>query len=462
MNFLNTIGIGFKEIWANKFRSVLTMLGIILGVGSLVAQSALVKGLENGMKEALVAVGGLEKVYITAQAIPAWQRHRAEQAVGNTMRDIRALQHSAPLVHLVVPEMRLPEAVVTSGSKVITPWHFVGTWPGSLDLNQHVVEHGRIFNDVDEELARNVCVIGTDIRDALFGDPDEIGREVNPVGEFININNQRFRIIGMFRHYESELDRKTREQASSRGPVPENGGPSRRGAAGGTKRSRSGSGGGMGLAFEWKNKTIYIPLNTMWLRFRAGASTNNEPDPHLTAIYFKVNNLEHMNDALQQVKNVMSQTHNGIEDFAFNTQENYSESINTAVRNARLSGTIIAAISLLVGGVGIMNIMLASITERVREIGVRKAVGATFLDVFIQILVESVVIAVIGGLAGLLASKGLVNLLSLLSPAGNSPVITWEAMIMAFGFSVAVGVLAGIFPGLKAARLHPIQALRYE
>ena len=462
MNFLNTISIGFKEIWANKFRSILTMLGIILGVGSLVAQSALVKGLENGMKEALVAVGGLEKVYITAQAIPAWQRHRAEQAVGNTMRDIRALQHSAPLVHLVVPEMRLPEVVVTSGSKAIIPWHFVGTWPGSLDLNQHVVEHGRIFNDVDEEMARNVCVIGTDIRDALFGDPDEIGREVNPVGEFININNQRFRIIGMFRHYESELDRKTREQAALRGPAPETAGPNRRDAAGGAKRSRSGSGGGMGLAFEWKNKTIYIPLNTMWLRFRAGASTNNEPDPHLTAIYFKVNNLEHMNDALQQVKNVMSQTHNGIEDFAFNTQQNYSESINTAVRNARLSGTIIAAISLLVGGVGIMNIMLASITERVREIGVRKAVGATFLDVFIQILVESVVIAVIGGLSGLLVSKGLVNLLSLLSPVGNSPVITWEAMLVAFGFSVVVGVLAGIFPGLKAAGLHPIQALRYE
>jgi putative ABC transport system permease protein len=136
--------------------------------------------------------------------------------------------------------MRLPEAVVTSGSKAITPWHFVGTWPGALDLNQHVVEHGRIFNDVDEEMARNVCVIGTDIRDALFGDPDEIGREVNPVGEFININNQRFRIIGMFRHYESELDRKTREQAALRGQAPEAAGPSRRGVAGGAKRSRSG------------------------------------------------------------------------------------------------------------------------------------------------------------------------------------------------------------------------------
>ncbi len=462
MNFWNTINIGLKEIWANKFRSLLTMLGIILGVGSLVAQSALVKGLENGMKEALVAVGGLEKVYVTAQAIPIWQRHRAGQAVGNTMKDIYALQHSAPLVRLVVPEMRMPEVTATRAGKAINPWHFVGTWPGALELNQHTLQYGRMFNSVDETLARNVCVIGTDIRDALFGAPEDLGRDVNPVGEFININNQRFRIIGMFEHYESELDRKERELAAQRGPEPALSGPSRRGAAGGAKRSRSGAGGGMGLAFEWKNKTIYIPLNTMWLRYRVGASTNNEADPHLSSIYFKVNDLSQMNVALQQVKNVLSRTHNGIEDFAFNTQENYSESINTAVRNARLSGSIIAAISLLVGGVGIMNIMLASITERVREIGVRKAVGATFFDVFVQILVESVVIAVIGGLAGLLASKALVNLLALLSPGGNTPVITWDAMLLAFAFSVAVGVLAGIFPGLKAARLHPIQALRYE
>jgi putative ABC transport system permease protein len=200
----------------------------------------------------------------------------------------------------------------------------------------------------------------------------------------------------------------------------------------------------------------------MWLKFRAGAGTNSTPDPRLTTVYFKVKDLDQLNNALQQVKNVMTHTHKGIEDFAFNTQENWSENIATSIRNARLSGSIIAAISLLVGGVGIMNIMLASITERVREIGVRKAIGATFFDIFIQILVESVVIAVIGGVAGLLASKGLVELLSLLSPDANTPVITVEAMLLAFSFSVLVGVLAGIFPGLKAARLDPIQALRYE
>ncbi len=455
MNFFNAIAIGLKEIWANKFRSLLTMLGIILGVASLVAMSALVKGMENGMKEALIAIGGLEKVRIDDQDIPVYQQHLADQAIGNTMNDVYALQHSAPLVQLVTPEMRTRMVTVTHGEKAYNPYNFVGTWPNALEMNQHIIEHGRMFNEIDDESARSVCVIGTAIRDALFGDPDKVGYEINPVGESININGQRFRIIGMFQHYESEQDRKA-HQLAKEAPQPDNkSGPARSRGWGG-KRS------GGGYVFEMKNNTLYIPLNTMWIKFRASTGTNNIPDPRLSGLSIKVSNLDHFEEALQQARNVLMHTHKGIEDFSFRTQENWSESITSAIRNARMSGGIISAISLLVGGIGIMNIMLASITERVREIGIRKAIGATFADVFIQILVESVVIAVIGGIAGLVAANGLVGLIASLSPTENTPVITIPAMVMAFGFSVCVGVLAGIFPAFKAARLNPIQALRYE
>ena len=455
MNLFNAVLIGFKEIWAHKFRSLLTMLGIILGVSSLVAMSALVKGMENGMKEALVAIGGVEKVRVEPEDLPAEQRHLEDQAVGCTIHDVYALQRSAPLIRLVTPEMRgLGYMRVTRGDRE-TEWaSVVGTWPSALEMNEHVVEYGRMVNALDEENAWNVCVIGTGIRDQLFGSPEEIGREIIPLGEYINIKGQPFRIIGMFQHYESDQERKERELKKNQ-PKREETGPARRRGWGGRSRGS--------FVFGWKNNTIYMPLNTMWTKFRQGGSgTNTVADPHLSALYVKVADVELMEPALQQARNVLMHTHKGIEDFQFETQESWSEQITSSIRNARLSGGLIAAISLLVGGIGIMNIMLASITERIHEIGIRKAIGATYSDVFIQILVESVVIALLGGLAGLLASFGLVRLLGALSPTENTPEITLTAMMVAFAFSAAVGVLAGLIPALKAARLHPIQALRYD
>jgi putative ABC transport system permease protein len=464
MNLWIAMAVGFKEIWAYKFRSVLTMLGIILGVSSLVAMSALVKGMEKGAKESLIAIGGLEKIRVEPQDVPIEQRHLLDQAVGITMNDVYALQSSVPLVTAVSPEMRLYGGLLSAHGKKYRPWNLVGVWPVAAKLSEHVIEHGRMFNEIDDEMARSVCVIGTDIRDELFGSPEKTGEEINPVGEVIYLNSQPFTIIGMFQHYESDQDRKKRELEKANHETQTKTGPS---------RSRGWSGGG-NWAFKLKNSTVYIPLNSMWLRFRASGAPSNWkswgsmitptliPDPRLSNLEIKVADLDKMNTALQQIHNVLMATHKGIEDFAFRTSEETIDRINQFIRNARVSRGVIASISLLVGGIGIMNIMLASISGRIREIGIRKAVGASTSDIFTQIIIESVVIAMLGGLLGLASSYGLVQLLVHLSPTDNAPLITLSAMLFAFGASVCIGILAGLFPALKAGKLNPIQALRYE
>lgn len=463
-----TVLAGVREIWAHKFRSLLTMLGIILGVASLVAMSALVAGMEKGAREALIAIGGLEKVRIEAQDLPVEQRHLTDQAVGVTVKDVYALQHSAPLVEKLSPEMRM-FAVVSANGERFRPWHCAGVWPVALEMAEHEIEHGRMFNEIDDEMARSVCVIGTATRDELWGSPEKIGKEIIPIGETIYVNGVPFTIIGMFKHYESEQEKKIRELEKAKGPQQQ---------TNTVARSRGHSHRGGNFVYYLKNATVFIPLNTVWMKFRSGAAAPTDRwrggggggaaavgaagDPRLSALELKIGSFEQLPEALQQVRNVLMCTHKGIEDFTFRTQEEWAENINTFIRNARMSGGLIAGISLLVGGIGIMNIMLASISERVREIGIRKSVGASTSDIFVQILVESVVIAVLGGLAGLATSFGLVYLLRSFSPTDNAPIITVTAMLVAFGFSVLVGILAGIFPAIKAARLNPIQALRYE
>jgi putative ABC transport system permease protein len=456
----NSIQVGFKQIWSHKFRSLLTMLGITLGVASLVAMAAIVNGMENGMKEGLIASGGLDKVIINDQSVPVWQEHLAQMAPGKTMQDVYALKNNATLLKRISPEIRASVRYVSRGDNRSRPSEVCGVTEDALFINQHEIAYGRWFTQMDSEKAAPVCVIGSLIRDELFGDPNVIGEEIIPLGETIRLGEQLFTIVGMFQHYESEMsrtERLTREAALAKQPKVASRAFTNAVFQGSQSRSWGmPRGRGGGWAFDRKNATIYIPLKTALVRFRMAENSLKIDD-----IDIQVKNYEEFDAALQQARNILMITHNGIEDFTFSTQETQSETIEQSIKNTRMSGSLIAIIALIVGGIGVMNIMLASISERIREIGLRKAMGATDAAVFIQIIIESVVLSTLGGLMGVAFSYGLVYIIQNVSTS-NAPVIKPDALIFSMIFATVIGLIAGLYPALRAAKLDPIQALRYE
>src|SRR5438093_657109 len=205
------------------------MLGIILGVASLVGMAAIIQGMENGMRETMVAIGGADKLWLEQEDVPPEQEHLADQAPGRTMIDAQALRASAPLLRLVSPEMAVHDVLLTHADKTSVPSECVGVSPAVLEMNLHTLEHGRFFTDLDEENANAVCVIGTGIRDDLFGSPEKVGHEIVPLGEIIYINSQPFTVVGMFERYEGEQEKKQRELAKKRAKQPQAGPERQRG-----------------------------------------------------------------------------------------------------------------------------------------------------------------------------------------------------------------------------------------
>lgn len=441
MNIGISLENGFREIFSHKFRSGLSMLGIVLGVSSLVATLALTSGIERGSRVFMEQMGGLELVRIVDQEISNENLEFWNLSPGRTLQDAYAIRNSSPLISHVSPELQesLP---VSSGTETMRV-RVTGAWPDFIEVTSNELAAGRFISDLDLDLANRAVVIGDTVASEMWP-----GREPSQIlGELVFIQQVPFEVVGVFIHHMRESDRRRAERggsdSTSQRQVP---------------RSR-----GSWDPFRGKNQAVIIPLTTMFYEFKSGKFPEDSVDTiRLNDFSVRIGDLATFALALDQVRRIMTHTHRGVDDFGFDTREEWFDNMETNIRSTRISGGLIAIISLLVGGIGITNIMLASITERIREIGIRRAVGAKARDIFLQILIESVSIALLGGIIGVLCGFGLISVLNTVAPSENEPFVTLGAVLLSVTFAAVAGIVSGIYPAIQASQLDPIQALRYE
>ena len=402
--FAESIIIALDGLRANKLRAMLTMLGIIIGVGAVIAMVSIGMGVQDKISTSIAGLGSNLLVVTPGASNAGGSRQAAGSSITLNEKDALAIAQEVSGVNLVAPAVSRSYQVVFGNQNWTTSVQ--GTTPDIMGIRSYNLEEGAFFTTQDVDTRARVAVLGKTVADNLFTGG-------TPIGQTIRINNAPFQVVGVL-------------------------------------EAKGESAGGN------QDDTVIIPLKTAQERLMGisyvqniniqatGTDVINQAQADVTALLRTRHKLEPTTPDDFTVRNMV----------AIMATADETTSMITALLG------VVAGLSLLVGGIGIMNIMLVSVTERTREIGIRKALGARYSNILMQFLIEAVVISVAGGLLGIALGIGASYAVS--SIAGWKTIISSTAIIAAFGFSVMIGLFFGIYPARKAALLDPIDALRYE
>ncbi|MBE9201653.1 MULTISPECIES: ABC transporter permease [unclassified Nodularia (in: cyanobacteria)] len=403
MNFLESMQMAGKTLLSNKLRSALTMLGIVIGNASVIAMIGIGEGGQRFVSKQLESLG--PNVLFVIPGNQATQRISREVPKTLVYEDAEAIANQVPTVAAVTGELNSRQ-VVTYGNQNSNV-NIIGTTPTFLTVRDFETATGRFFTDVDMRRNNQVVVLGADLAERLFGNS-------NPVSQQLRIKNASFQVIGVLESKGSNL----------------------------------------GVNYD---EAALIPLITMANRIVGRTSPFGL---ELTYIVVSAKDADSVDAAKFQITNLLRLRHKitGEDDFTINTQKDALQTVGQITGALTIMLAAIAGISLFVGGIGIMNIMLVSVTERTQEIGLRKAIGATEQDILLQFIIEAVIVSVIGGLIGTAVGVSGILLVAVVTPleAAISPI----AIATAVGVSGGIGLFFGVVPARRAAQLDPIVALR--
>ena len=408
INIPSTIKISVRALRVNKMRSALTMLGIIIGVGAVIAMLAIGTGASEKITQQISSIGSNLIIILPGSTTSGGLRMGMGSQPTLTRDDADAIVKECSAVQEAAPVLNGAAQIVYSNQNWSTGVY--GTTASMLIIRDWPLSYGRAFTEQDIRNATKVAILGQTVVENLFG-------SIDPVGQMIRIKKVPFMVIGV-------LDRK--------GQSPQG---------------------------QDQDDTIYIPVTTAQKKIFGTAFPGM-----VRTIMVKAKSTEDLAPAERQINELLRQRHHlsARQDNDF-TVRNLTQIMQVAEQSTKVMTLLlgaIASVSLLVGGIGIMNIMLVSVTERTREIGIRMAVGAKTWDIRLQFIIEALTLSLIGGLAGILTGITGSKLISAL--AGWSTIVSVLSILLAFGFSGLVGIFFGFYPAYKASLLNPIDALRYE